>query len=151
MKYNSYLKSQIGILEIVANNQNILAINFVKKIKQEKDNTLSKKCVVQLKEYFEGKRKTFDVPIKLSGTIWQNLVWQKLSQIPYGHIISYKDLAIMADNKKAARATGQAVNKNKLPIIIPCHRVVSSDGNIGGFAQGINTKKSLLELEKSFD
>lgn len=151
MKYNSYLKSRVGILEIIADEKYILAINFVKNIKKEKNNTLTQKCVVQLREYFLGKRKSFDLPIKISGTIWQDLVWQKLGQIPYGAVISYKDLAIMIGRPSSARAVGQAVNKNKLAIILPCHRVLGSNGKLVGYAGGLAKKQKLLELEQSFD
>lgn len=151
MLYTEHLKSPLGFLKVQADGKYILSISFVSVSGTNKGNALSKKCVVQLKEYFAGQRKIFDLPVKLSGTPWQNLVWQKLAQIPYGHIISYKDLAIMVGNNNAARAIGGAVNKNKLPIIIPCHRVLGSSGVLTGYAGGINKKQYLLKLEKSFD
>lgn len=151
MKYFSYFKSPVGFLEVVADNKNILSIRFVKKLSKNNSNALSQKCVVQLNEYFSGQRKKFDLPIKLSATIWQNLVWQKLSQIPYGNVISYQDLAQMCGKPQAARAVGQALNKNKLPIILPCHRVLSASGDLGGYQAGLTIKKQLLALEQAFD
>lgn len=151
MIYTSYLKSPIGILEILANEKNILAINFVKKIGKSKNNTLTSKCVVQLKQYFAGKRQKFDLPIKIDGTLWQNRVYLALSKVPYGSIISYQDLAAMAGNPRASRAVGQAVNQNKIAIIIPCHRVLGSQAKLVGYAGGLWRKKELLALEKTFD
>lgn len=149
--FQAYLKSPAGILEIISDDKNILAVNFVKKSKQEKNNALTKQCVVQLKEYFAGRRKVFDLPIKLSGTVWQQAVYLALSKIPYGSIVSYADLATMAANNRAARAVGGAVNQNHLTIIIPCHRVLGSSGQLVGYAGGLWRKKHLLELEQAFD
>ena len=150
MEYKKYYKSPVGFLEIIADNKNILAINFVKNKQADKSNALITKCVVQLREYFQGQRKKFDLPIKLAGTAWQNKVYLALSQIPYGTVISYKDLAEMSDNPQASRAIGQAVNKNKVPIIIPCHRVMGSSGKLAGYAGGLWRKKQLLRQEKGF-
>lgn len=151
MKNYAYLKSPIGILEIVSDNQNILAINFVKKTKSNNHNALTKQCVVQLQEYFAGQRQVFDLPVKITGSPWQVRTCFELSKIPYGTIISYQDLAAMGGNVKAARSVGQAVNKNKIPIIIPCHRVVGTRGQLVGYAGGLWRKQVLLELERSFD
>jgi methylated-DNA-[protein]-cysteine S-methyltransferase len=150
MLYFSYYNSPIGILEVVADEQAILVIDFVKIQKPNNNNALTKKCVVELKEYFSGKRKVFSVPYKLSGTIFQNEVYRSLIKIPYGNIISYGDLAKMIARPKAARAIGQAVNKNKIAIIVPCHRVLGSTGKLVGYASGIHRKKSLLALEKKY-
>ena len=149
--YKDYYKSPLGVLEIIADNENILAINFVKNIKVRKGNALTKQCVVQLKEYFKARRKAFDLPIKISGSDWQVRVLLQLSKIPWGAVISYQDLAAMSGNAKAARAIGRAVNKNKIPIIIPCHRVVGSRGQLVGYAGGLTKKQALLKLENSFD
>ncbi|MFA6466574.1 MAG: methylated-DNA--[protein]-cysteine S-methyltransferase [Patescibacteria group bacterium] len=151
MLHFSYYNSPLGILEIVADERDILAINFVKNIKKSKDNTLTKQCVIELKEYFNGQRRVFEVPVKLSGTIWQQKVLLNLSKIPYASIISYGDLAAMTGNAKAARAVGGAVNQNKIPIIIPCHRVLGGSGQLVGYAGGLAKKATLLSLEQSFD
>lgn len=111
-------------------------------------NTLAK-TRKQLSEYFAGKRKSFSLPIaidKLPATAFQRRVWKAMTKIPYGRTVTYKKLAQMAGSPNASRAVGNACGKNPLPIIIPCHRVVASNG-IGGFSGGINTKKQLLRLE----
>lgn len=109
---------------------------------------LEKACV-QLGEYFAGKRKSFDLPIKMHGTIFQKQVWQELLRIPYGETLSYQDIAVAVGNPKAVRAVGQANNKNRIIILIPCHRIINKSGALGGFSCGANIKTFLLNLEKS--
>ncbi len=104
----------------------------------------------QLSQYFEGRRKTFDLPLLLEGTPFQIKIWQNLVKIPYGQTISYAELAEKAGNKKAARAAGNANNKNPILIVVPCHRVIASDGKLAGFACGKDKKKFLLALERYF-
>lgn len=151
MEYRDFLKTPVGFLEIVADEKNILAINFTKQARRKNSNALTQKCVVELKEYFLGKKKKFVLPLKFSGTDFQEKVWSALRQIPYGSIISYGDLAAMIGRPKAARAIGGAVNKNPIPIIVPCHRVVGSDGQLVGYEGGLWRKKWLLRRENSFD
>ncbi len=103
----------------------------------------------QLIEYFEGKRKTFDIELSLEGTDFQRKVWVALQRIPYGETRSYKDIAIMIESPKASRAVGMANNKNPIGIIVPCHRVIGSSGKLVGYAYGLDMKKQLLELEKN--
>lgn len=113
-----------------------------------KENGILLKCRMQLQEYFLGKRKAFDVPISFTGTEFQNVVWKRLLEIPYGQIISYGDLAIAVGKPKAARAVGNACNKNPIAIVVPCHRVVGKNGSLIGYAGGIAMKEKLLELEQ---
>ena len=101
----------------------------------------------QLSEYFSGSRKVFELPLHFGGTEFQNRVWQELCNIPYGETISYGELARRIGNPKACRAVGMANNKNKIPIIIPCHRVIGASGNLTGYAYGLEAKRLLLELE----
>jgi methylated-DNA-[protein]-cysteine S-methyltransferase len=101
----------------------------------------------QLNEYFAGKRKTFDLPLMTNGTTFQTAVWDELQRIPYGEIATYKDIASNIGNEKAVRAVGGANNKNVLPIVIPCHRVIGHNKKLVGYAGGIETKKKLLEIE----
>lgn len=101
----------------------------------------------QLDEYFSGKRQVFELPTAPKGTAFQLSVWNRLKDIPYGRTACYLDIAESIGNINAARAVGQAVHNNPLMIIIPCHRVISKDGSIGGFACGISVKRALLELE----
>ncbi|MCO4755435.1 MAG: methylated-DNA--[protein]-cysteine S-methyltransferase [Bacteriovoracaceae bacterium] len=101
----------------------------------------------QLSEYFQGSRTEFDLPLEKEGTSFQVEAWQALQKIPYGETASYKDQALMMGDIKKARAVGSANGKNPLPIIIPCHRVIRSDGELGGYSCGIEKKVFLLELE----
>ena len=115
---------------------------------KEQQNALLTVACRQLTEYFAGKRKAFDLPIRLNGTPFQQIVWKGLQQIPYGETLSYADLARQIGRNKAARAVGNANHHNPLMIIIPCHRVVASNGKMGGYAGGIARKAWLLEKEK---
>lgn len=101
----------------------------------------------QLDEYFKGERKTFDLPVKYEGSRFQQSVWEILMKIPFGETRSYKQVAIESGNSKGSRAVGNAVGKNPILIVIPCHRVIKSDGKLGGFSGGIETKIDLLEIE----
>ena len=101
----------------------------------------------QLQAYFRGELKEFDLPLALEGTKFQLRVWNTLRSIPYGETISYLQLAERIGNPKAVRAVGLANGSNPIPIIIPCHRVIGSDGSLTGFGGGLSTKKMLLELE----
>lgn len=101
----------------------------------------------QLVEYFNGKRKEFDIPLNPSGTDFQQQVWCELLKIPYGETRSYKDIALEIGNENAVRAVGNANNKNPIPIIIPCHRVIGSDNKLVGYAGGLDIKKNLLKIE----
>jgi methylated-DNA-[protein]-cysteine S-methyltransferase len=100
-----------------------------------------------LDEYFDGRRKRFDIPFSLSGTNFQKQVWKELSKIPFGKTVSYKDIARKIKNPKAVRAVGSANGKNPMCIIIPCHRVIAADGSIGGYSGGITNKQKLLRFE----
>ncbi|GMO65396.1 MAG: methylated-DNA--[protein]-cysteine S-methyltransferase [Treponemataceae bacterium] len=105
-------------------------------------------CAEQLTEYFAGKRKVFDIQTKLSGTSFQQSVWNYLKTIPFGQTRTYKNVSRETlHNDKGSRACGMACNKNPLPIIIPCHRIIGSNGALTGYAGGIALKKKLLELE----
>lgn len=115
---------------------------------KERQNALLTLACRQMSEYFAGKRKAFDLPIRLNGTPFQQIVWKGLQQIPYGETLSYAGLARQIGREKAARAVGNANNHNPLMIIIPCHRVVASNGEISGYAGGIARKAWLLEKEK---
>lgn len=102
----------------------------------------------QLQEYFAGERETFDLPYVLHGTPFQKAVWTELSLIPYGETRSYKDIALAIGASKAVRAIGGANNRNPIPVIIPCHRVIGSNGALVGYGGGLSIKEHLLALEK---
>lgn len=103
--------------------------------------------IQQILEYLEGKRKVFDIKINPKGTPFQKKVWNELMNIPYSHVTNYKSIAKNIDNPNASRAVGNANSKNPIPIIIPCHRVVSSDNSLCGYAFGTDIKQTLLDLE----
>lgn len=105
------------------------------------------KAARELEAYFAGTLRKFSVPLDTAGTAFQKKVWKALSRIPYGKTFSYKDVAVRIRNPKAIRAVGTANGKNPVCIIVPCHRVISNDGSIGGYSGGIGIKKRLLELE----
>ena len=102
----------------------------------------------QLNEYFAGKRKIFDLPVDGKGTAFQKAVWRELQKIPYGETRSYEDIAAAIGNKKAVRAIGQANGRNPIMIVVPCHRVIRKNGDISGFACGVEAKRYLLNLER---
>lgn len=114
----------------------------------EEENVLAIEVKKQLDEYFQGKRKKFNLSLAPYGTPFQLKVWSALQNIPYGETRSYKDIAVQVDNAKGCRAVGMANNKNPIPIIIPCHRVVGANGKLVGYAGGLDKKIFLLELEQ---
>lgn len=116
----------------------------------EKETSLTKEAFAQLSEYLKGKRKTFDLPFQMRGTEFQKQVWQALLDIPYGETRSYKQIAEDIGNPKAVRAVGMANNRNPLLIVVPCHRVIGSNGKLVGYGEGIEMKEFLLRLEGSF-
>lgn len=101
----------------------------------------------QIEGYFEGRVKTFNLRYSLRGTPFERAVWEKLKEIPYGEIRTYRWLASEVGNPKGVRAVGQALGKNPLPVILPCHRIIQSDGNLGGYSSGVDLKRRLLDLE----
>lgn len=102
----------------------------------------------QLEEYFAGERREFELPLASQGTDFQHRVWDELRRIPFGQTISYGELAERIGKPSASRAVGQANGKNRLPIVVPCHRVISHDGTLGGYGGGLPTKQALLDLER---
>ncbi len=108
---------------------------------------LLKSAYKQLMEYFSGSRKIFDLSLAFEGTSFQQKVWKALLTIPYGQVRSYKDIAKQTGNEKACRAVGMANNRNPIGIIIPCHRVIGSDGKLVGYGGGLDIKRYLLQLE----
>jgi len=105
------------------------------------------KAMGQLDEYFNGKRKVFDLPVCVKGTPFQEAVWEALKTIPYGETRSYKDIAVQIGKAKACRAVGMANNRNRVPIVIPCHRVIGSGGRLVGYGGGLDIKRKLLAIE----
>ncbi len=151
MKGFAIYKTKFGFFKMEYHNE---TITFFKKIFDEAvtdfgiKTELTDKAYYQLLEYFEGKRKVFDVPYKLNGTDFQKKVWDALMNIPYGETRSYKDIAIEVGNPKASRAIGLANNKNPITVIVPCHRVISTSGKLTGYAGGLFMKESLIKMEE---
>lgn len=145
-----FYETDLGIIGIRENNKAITDIYFSKDNIDDniEETDLIKECFKQLKEYFEGSRREFDLPIEMNGTQFQKKIWKELLKIPYGETRSYKDIAISIGNEKACRAIGMANNKNHIPIIIPCHRVIGYNGKLVGYAGGIDIKEKLLNIEK---
>ena len=141
--------TKIGKLKIEYDSDAITGITSAKNEKEQGIRSeLSDKTALQLEEYFDGKRKEFDISIKLIGTEFQKKVWNELLKIPYGETVSYKDIAINTGNPKACRAVGMANHNNPILIIVPCHRVINENKKLGGYALGLDLKRRLLELEK---
>lgn len=146
-----YYETEIGKIGIVENGTAITNMYFGDIIPQDVDiqeTPLLKKANEELQEYFSGKRKNFDLPLKAEGTDFQRKVWKALQEIPYGETCSYKDIAENIGNIKASRAVGMANNKNPIFIFIPCHRVIGSNGKLVGYAAGLDVKERLLDMEK---
>jgi len=149
-KEKSYYDSPVGILEITCLDNKLISLRLVdKKVQNIKESAFIKNIKAQLEEYFLAERKNFDIKISLKGTDFQKRVWEELIKIPYGKVKSYSEIANLIGNKNAQRAVGSACNKNPVMIIVPCHRVIAKNGNIGGFAYGNKAKQKLLELEKN--
>ncbi|MEE0247695.1 methylated-DNA--[protein]-cysteine S-methyltransferase [Peptacetobacter hiranonis] len=143
--------TEIGRIKISEKDEKIIGFvfsDYKKEDEIEKETDAIRKTYLQLKEYLSGKRKNFDIEIEMIGTEFQKKVWKELLNIPYGETRSYKDIAIAIGNGKACRAVGNANNKNPIAIIVPCHRVVGSNGSMTGYAGGLDIKEKLLKIEK---
>lgn len=145
--YSSIIESPIGKLIIKATEKEVNNIHFIEQDEEENPNWISDVAKKQLIKYFEGKRKHFDFPIDQSGSEFQTKVWLELQNIPIGNNISYATLAKRMENPLAIRAIAAANGKNKLLIVVPCHRVIGSSGKLVGFSAGLWRKKWLLEHE----
>jgi len=149
--YISFYNSPIGYLKIFANDNGIFEIDYVSEINEDSTNcTYIEQCIFELDKYFNGKLKQFSIKLDIRGTNFQQKVWNSLLKIPYGQTMTYKQIAFDIGNEKASRAVGNANNKNKIPIIIPCHRVIGSNNAMVGYAGDVWRKEWLLNHEKKF-
>lgn len=151
--YCSYLDTPSGTLKVITNSKLVLEVGFSSKKRinsTKKPSKLHLRALKQLKEYFEGKRVVFDLPLLIEGTSFQKQVWKALEEIPYGETVTYGDIAKKIGNPKAFRAVGGACNKNKIGIVIPCHRVLGAGHKLVGYASGVKYKESLIGTEHSF-
>lgn len=156
-----YYQSPVGLLTININDGMINEIIFTdseneikagenKDDPDEKSKSVIKKCQLQFDEYFSGKRFHFDLPVHQVGTPFQERVWNELVKIPFGKTISYLQLSQRIGNVKSIRAVGTANGRNNLSIVVPCHRVIGSDGSLTGYAGGLWRKQWLLEHENKY-
>lgn len=147
--FRDLYKSKIGLLEIIADEKNLLIIRKIDSLDSNiNKNTITNEVKKQLESYFNKRLKKFDLPLNPRGSDFNKKVWNELINIPFGEVRNYKQIAKNIDNPNAYRAVGNANNKNPILIIIPCHRIIKSDGSIGGYRLGENIKKQLLDLEK---
>lgn len=147
-------ESPIGMVEISGTNEAICSIMFAErdiKVNGRQDRTpkVLVECYDQLDEYFKGERMEFTFPFLLEGTIFQKNVWNALTGIVYANTGTYKDIAVTIGNEKAIRAVGSANGRNKLSIVIPCHRIIGSNGKLTGYAGGLWRKEWLLQHERN--
>jgi methylated-DNA-[protein]-cysteine S-methyltransferase len=154
MMYYCYLDTPIGELLLAGEGDALSMIGFPKGVMRrdpEPDWIYNEQPLenarTQLTEYFSGRRKDFDLPLKLGGTEFQVSVLEALLEIPYGETTSYGAIAKQIGRPKAVRAVGAANGRNPIPIIVPCHRVIGSSGDLTGFGGGLDTKEALLRLE----
>ena len=142
-----YYNSPIGLLQISADQRKLRGVALVDdRTEEERPNFITEQAKAQLEEYFAGKRTEFSLFFLYNGTDFQRQVWNKLSEIPYGKVVTYGQLAAAIGQPTACRAVANAVGQNPYLILLPCHRVIASDG-IGGFSAGVEAKKHLLTLE----
>ena len=147
------IPTPIGPLGLIAEDEYLVEILFagLSPGTEESDSPVLRLAEEQLSEYFAGTRRDFSIPLKFKGTNFQRAVWMELQKIPYGKTKSYADVATAVGNPKAVRAVGGANHANRLPIVIPCHRVIGKNGKLVGFGGGLPTKTFLLEWERNHD
>jgi methylated-DNA-[protein]-cysteine S-methyltransferase len=152
------MESKIGRLYLVASEKGLQGVFWRKRkdpmapslVGELPQQLLLARAVRELEEYFNGRRRKFEVPLDARGTSFQLRVWKELARIPYGSTCSYGQLASRLRSPRAVRAVGAANGRNPLSVVVPCHRVIASDGALRGYSGGLSTKAKLLEIEKSF-
>lgn len=146
------ISSPLGFTKIVGDEEGVSEITILNSDEKETDiiPLELEDCVIQLQEYFEGSRSEFNLSLNPQGTEFQKKVWKQLQQIPFGKTFSYLELSRQLGDIKAIRAVANANGKNPLWIIIPCHRVIGSDGSLTGYAGGLYRKQWLLEHESPY-
>ena len=148
MFYEAYCSSPIGLIQVTGTDTAITAVRFVEhRSESAPAHPYVEEAAQQLAAYFAGTRQTFDLELQLAGTDFQNQVWRALCTIPYGETVSYQDIANAIGAPEAVRAVGAANGRNPIAIIVPCHRVIGSDGRLTGYGGGLWRKKWLLRHE----
>ena len=148
MQRMKIVDSPVGALTLVDEDGALAAIRFGAAEEAGQHSKVLECAARQLEEYFSGERRAFSMPLLIRGTPFQRRVWQALMEIGYGETATYEEVAVRIGNPKACRAVGMANNRNPLPIVIPCHRVVGKGGELVGYAGGLDVKAWLLNLEK---
>ena len=147
MRSERVIDTPVGRLTLCADETGICEVKFGAQSSRADASGLLDQAQWELEEYFAGRRRAFSVPLSIHGTPFQEKVWRALMEIPYGQTVSYGELARRVGNEKACRAVGMANHTNRIPIIIPCHRVVGANGRLTGYAGGLDIKRRLLETE----
>jgi methylated-DNA-[protein]-cysteine S-methyltransferase len=146
MFYASY-SSPLGAITVSSNGAAVVEVGFCSPTSSSDSCPIAHHAVQQLHEYFSGKRQHFELPLAPSGTAFQQRVWRALLTVPYGQTASYKDIASQLGDVNAVRAVGMANSRNPIAIIIPCHRIIGTDGSLTGYAGGLDKKQWLLQHE----
>ena len=158
MKYFTHVDSPLGTMLLVSNGSSLTGLYFIgqKYVAQPSADWIQSEVTQpfpdakrQLDEYFAGERRVFDLPLSFEGTHFQQRVWRAIASIPYGETVSYGALARSLGAPRSVRAAGAAIGRNAISLVVPCHRVVGSDGSLTGYAGGLDRKRSLLTLETS--
>lgn len=148
MIYQRIFHSPVGILTLSATEDALCGVAFgASALQSGSDSPLLLLAEAQLTEYFDGRRRAFDLPLAPAGTSFQKAVWAALQRIPYGEVRTYAQIAQMIEHPKACRAVGMANHNNPIAIMIPCHRVIGANGSLTGYAGGLDVKRALLALE----
>ena len=145
--YEGYVEFPLGCLKLEADDQHLLAVSYCAEKGRDNPNWIIRKAQKQLREYFGGQRKTFSLPLVITGSDFRRRIYEAMALVPYGSTVSYRDLTYMAGNRRGFQAAGQAVHNNPYMIILPCHRVIKHDGSLGGYAGREDIKRYLLQLE----
>ena len=151
-RFETYYKSPLGPIKIIGSQDCILSLDFIEEALPGDDDLpfCLKACVKQIDEYFKGNRREFLLNLDPAGTKFQQLVWRQLEKIPFVQVVTYREMAGAIGSPKAFRAVGNANGKNPIAIIIPCHRVVGSDGSLTGYGGGLWRKEWLIKYERGF-
>ncbi|MBK6285906.1 MAG: methylated-DNA--[protein]-cysteine S-methyltransferase [Draconibacterium sp.] len=150
--FKTTIETPVGFLELTGDQHFLLSVSFVEMpgVITDFQPDILQDSVVQILEYFDGKRKEFDLKLQPAGTDFQLKVWEEVKKVPFGKTVSYLDIAIKTGSKNNTRAVGLANGKNPIPIIIPCHRIIGTNGKLTGYAGGLERKKMLLQHELQF-
>lgn len=150
MRYELVIESPVGLLTLGSDGESLTELRFGDYGQGNDPCPVLVETARQLAEYFAGVRREFSIPLKPDGTAFQRSVWTALESIPYGSISTYGEIAAKIGNPRASRAVGGANNHNPIAIIVPCHRVIGANGNLTGYAGGLDVKESLLALERKY-